>query len=190
MGRQRAAERSEPKEHGLLPFHRTVVVSRVLAAPYAEVARAARLCLPQLVASALPWQRSLPYDLVAAVSPTWLRRFLRVPVDLEYLRPLRSGDGVVAHLHWRGHLFGRLFPVMDADLVARPLAGGLTDVALIGTYRPPFGALGVLGDVLVGRNVARSTARAFLEQVAVALERALEQGRCSAEHFHDARGAA
>ncbi|HZU81144.1 MAG TPA: hypothetical protein VE991_14595 [Acidimicrobiales bacterium] len=190
MGRQRAAERSEPKEQGLFPFHRTVVVSRALAAPYSEVARAARHCLPQLVASALPWQRSLPYDLVAAVSPTWLRPFLRVPVDLEYLRPLRSGDGVVAHLHWRGHRFGRLFPVMDADLVARPVAGGLTEVMLVGSYCPPFGVLGVAGDVLAGRNVARSTARAFLEQVAVALERALQEGHCSAEHFHDARGAA
>jgi hypothetical protein len=178
------------EERGLIPLHRTVVASRVLAAPYQEVARAARVCLARLVASALPWSRSMPYDLVAAISPRRLRRLLRVPVDFEILSPAHSGGGVVAHLHWRGHRLGWLFPVMDADLVARPTGGACTELSLVGTYHPPFGVLGVLGDVVAGRSVARSTANAFLEQVGGALEQAVNEGRCVAEAFRDASEAA
>jgi hypothetical protein len=151
------------------------------------VARAARVCLARLVASALPWSRNMPYDLVATVTPRRLRHLLRVPVDLEILSPAHSGDGVVAHLHWRGHRLAWLFPVMDADLVALPTGGGCTELSLVGTYHPPFG---VLGDVVAGRSVARSTADAFIEQVGDALERAVNEGTCVAGDFHDASEAA
>ena len=73
---------------------------------------------------------------------------------------------------------------MDADLLARPVVGSATELVLVGTYHPPFGILGVLGDLLVGRLVAKSTVESFLDDLSHALQVAIAEGRCAAPLGH------
>ena len=91
---------------------------------------------------------------------------LRVPAIVEVETTGRVGQ---MHLRWWSRYLARAFPVMEADLSVRALANGRSQLVLDGEYVPPLGALGVVGDVLVGRRVARSTARALLDSLAETL---------------------
>ena len=170
---------------GLLPFHRTVTAVRTVEASYSEVERAVRVCLSQLVEIALPSSTARhDYELVADVSMRrWFRR-IRVPVDVEVEGVHHPRPGLIGHLRWRARRVGKVFPVMEADLLARPAFGSATELVLAGTYHPPLGALGILGDLLVGRLVARSTAQSFLDDLGHALETAIAEGRCAAPVGH------
>jgi hypothetical protein len=64
---------------------------------------------------------------------------------------------------------GRLFPVLDADLVLTSAADDKTGLTLAGTYRLPLGILGAGTDQLIVRRVAEATIRNFLERVAAAI---------------------
>jgi hypothetical protein len=48
-------------------------------------------------------------------------------------------------------------------------------LVLAGTYHPPFGTLGFLGDLVVGRLVAQSTAERFIDGLSIALEAAFAE---------------
>ncbi|MGH9171842.1 MAG: hypothetical protein ACRD0Z_13385 [Acidimicrobiales bacterium] len=180
-------EPRRPAEKGLTPFRRTVAASVVVDLPFGEVERATRVCLAGLVREALPYPDGSQADLVVAVSMRRFARWLRVPVEVEVLGAYRSKPGAVAHLRWRGCRHRRILPVMEADLLALPRAGRRTELVLEGSYEPPLGTLGLLVDVLVGRNIARSTASSFVACLGRAFEGALGEGRCSA--LHDPRQA-
>jgi hypothetical protein len=177
--------RSSEVSRGLLPFHRTVAVVRTVEASYSEVERAVRVCLSQLVETASPSSAARHgYELVADLSMRrWFRR-IRVPVDVEVEGVHHPRPGLIAHLRWRARRGGKGFPVMEADLLARPVVGAATKLVLAGTYHPPLGTLGVLGDLLVGRLVARSTAESFLDDLSHAIETAIAEGRCTAPVGH------
>ena len=191
MKRRSSSSSGGPKDQGLLPFRRTVIAAQAVAVPYYDVARVARSHLPGLVTEALPARKHTPYDSVAVVSlRRLLRHFIRIPVDVEVKTPDRRGGGVIAHVHWRAHRWGWLFPVMEADLVARPCIENRSELVLVGTYHPPFGILGVLGDVLLGRSVARSTADAFIGELGRALEHAVSNDEMSTPLFPATKEAA
>lgn len=69
---------------------------------------------------------------------------------------------------------------MEADLVAHPLAGGRSELVLAGTYQPPFGFLGLVIDLIVGRLIAQSTAEAFINELSQAIETAVLEDPCTA----------
>jgi hypothetical protein len=165
-----AVERS-PEGQGLLPFHRTVVATRRVAASYSDVERVVRIRLSKLIETAFPSPNAPPgYGLVSQVSMRhWFRR-VRVLVDVEVESVYHPRPGLIAHLRWRAHRHGKVFPVMEADLLARPGPEAGTELVLAGTYHPPFGTLGVLGDLVVGRLVAQSTAEKFIDGLSIALE--------------------
>jgi hypothetical protein len=64
---------------------------------------------------------------------------------------------------------GKLFPVLDADLILADFGAQGTLVALAGVYRPPLGALGQALDRAVLHRVAVATIKAFLADVAAQL---------------------
>ncbi len=64
---------------------------------------------------------------------------------------------------------GKLFPVLDADLILADFGAQGTLVALAGVYRPPLGALGQALDRAVLHRVAVATIKAFLADVAAKL---------------------
>jgi hypothetical protein len=64
---------------------------------------------------------------------------------------------------------GGLFPVLDADLLLRPVGLEKTCMTLNGCYRPPLGRLGAGLDRAVLHRVATATVRALLRGIADAL---------------------
>ena len=88
---------------------------------------------------------------------------LRMPAMVEVETAGRVGH---MHLRWWARYLARAFPVMEGDLSVRALPNGRSQLVLDGAYLPPLGALGMLGDVLIGQRVARSTAQALLDSLA------------------------
>jgi hypothetical protein len=176
-------------EHGLLPFRRELICSIDLAIPYQEVARAARVCLGDLVTDVAGSDaRSLGHPETVVSTRHW-SRVLRVTVEPEISHAYQRRPGVLAHLHWHAIRLPWLFPAMEADLLARPL-GRRTELVLEAKYQPPGGILGVVGDVLVGRLVARSTAEVFTSRLAHVMEQAVTEGRCGTSATDHPRGKA
>jgi len=68
---------------GLLPFHRTIVATRLIHLSFADVERVARICLAQLVDTAFASAEGKDYELVADVPMRRWSRWVRVPVDVE-----------------------------------------------------------------------------------------------------------
>jgi len=111
---------------------------------------------------------------------------LRVrPAGVDVSRPLRlkvggvvtgSGQTSVA-IHGVDAAHPHLFPELDGDLEVAPVpTAGLpfTQIGVVARYRPPFGALGAVGDRLIGREVADAALTAFIDELAGAAERELD----------------
>jgi hypothetical protein len=64
---------------------------------------------------------------------------------------------------------GELFPTLDGNLELRALTDDTTEVALIGSYRPPLGRAGEVIDQLVMGRVARRTVQSFVARLARAV---------------------
>ena len=163
-------------DQGLFPFRRRVRCTVEVAVSFAEAERAGRICLAGLVTGSLS-AGTAPHG--TAASTLRGSRLLRMTVVPEVSRA-RGRPGALGHLHWHARRYRRLFPEMEADVLARPLGGGRTELVLDAAYRPPGGLLGVAGDVLFGRFVARSTAAAFTVRLARAMAEAAGERRCSA----------
>ena len=177
--------RSSDVHRGLLPFGRTVVAVRTVQASYGEVERAVRFGLSELVETAFPSSTAEHgYELVADI---FMRRWFRqvhIPVDVEVEGVHHPRPGLIAHLRWQARRRRNVFPVMEADLLARPVVGSATKLVLAGTYHPPFGLLGVLGDLVAGHLIAQSTAESFVENLGDAIEVAVgEQRRVAVDHL-------
>ena len=163
-------------DQGLFPFLRRVRCAVEVAVSFAEVERAGRLCLAELVTGSLSAGTVRPGTAASTLRGS---RLLRMTVDPE-VSSAPGRPGVLRHLHWHTRRYRRLFPEMEADVLARPLLGGRTELVLDATYRPPGGLLGVAGDILLGRFVARSTTAAFAVRLARAMADAAGERRCSA----------
>jgi len=111
---------------------------------------------------------------------------LRVrPAGVDVSRPLRLklGGVVTRNGHTSMTIHGvdaahpHLFPELDGDLEVAPVPNtGLpfTQIGVVARYRPPLGALGAVGDRLIGREVADAALTAFLDDLAEAAERELD----------------
>jgi hypothetical protein len=74
---------------------------------------------------------------------------------------------VVLPLRWEASgAAGRLFPVLDANLVLTPSGESAATLALNGAYRPPLGSLGEVLDRAVLNRAAAATVRSLLARVA------------------------
>ena len=82
----------------------------------------------------------------------------------------RRKEAMIVPLSWRASALPAMFPVLDGELEVTPVDPRRCRLTLTASYVPPFGELGRQLDRALLRRVARSTARAFLEQVAVGLE--------------------
>ena len=91
-------------------------------------------------------------------------------VEIESVPAYERGPATVIPLRWTatGPL-GSAFPVLDANVELTGSETG-TDLFVVGSYRPPFGALGVALDRLVMHGVAQATVRRFALQLAVIAE--------------------
>jgi hypothetical protein len=88
-------------------------------------------------------------------------------VRVRILDPVPRGDTSVQALRWEATgAMGRLFPVLDADLVLSPVDDEHCRLALLGAYRPPLGAVGATLDRMLMHHAAVATVRSLLTRVA------------------------
>ena len=79
-------------------------------------------------------------------------------------------DGAArASIHWADATHPRLFPKLTAVLELRPVPNDrrpFTQIGVQARYRPPLGPVGLIGDHLVGADVADVTITNFLDDLA------------------------
>lgn len=92
-------------------------------------------------------------------------------LEIEPGKPLRWGYSVFFPIKWHAKDQKGLFPAMDAELEVVPLGDQppLTQIGLKGSYSPPLGPLGTLGDSLVMHRVAEASVRNFVSDLAARL---------------------
>lgn len=88
-------------------------------------------------------------------------------VRVQLLEPVPRDDTVVLPLRWEATgAAGRLFPVLDANLVLTPSGEERSTLTLTGAYRPPLGSVGAALDRALLNRAAAATVRSLLSQVA------------------------
>lgn len=160
-----------PEAHGAVEAPREAIAAAITVhKPFTLIEAALRRAPDRLLALAYvqpsPSERGR-FD--ALLTARGWRRWLRLPARVEFSSSVVRSHALL-HLVWRSRIGARAFPVMEADIAVRPAPGEATEVRFDGTYRPPGGVFGLVADRLVGGRVALSTAEAFLEDLAAALE--------------------
>lgn len=91
-------------------------------------------------------------------------------VHVRFLDPVRHGASMTVALRWEAAgVTGELFPVLDADLILTPDGDDQSQLAAIGSYRPPFGRAGAVLDRAIMHRLATATIRSLLASVADAI---------------------
>jgi hypothetical protein len=84
--------------------------------------------------------------------------------------PRQHGALTTLALRWEADgPSGRLFPVLDGDIILIPNGDDATLIGLEGVYRPPAGHAGEILDRTLLHRLAAATIRAFLSQIAEAI---------------------
>ncbi len=96
--------------------------------------------------------------------------FIAAPVEFEVGKPLVSEDGVSIPIAWTGASGTRLFPRMEAELVATSMGTSTTHIEFRGRYSPPLEAIGEALDRVLLHRIAESTVSAFVKRLGRALE--------------------
>jgi hypothetical protein len=93
-------------------------------------------------------------------------------VRIRFLDPVYADGQMAVGLRWEATgVTGGLFPVLDADIILTSTGEQRTKLALVGSYRPPLGALGAGLDKAILNHVAAVTISALLRQVADTITR-------------------
>ena len=99
-------------------------------------------------------------------------------VEIELGKADDRGYAVCIPIKWRAKDQAGLFPAMHADLEIVALGDNppLTQIGLMGRYRPPAGLLGAAGDALLMHRVAEASVRRFVTELASRLRGAAQTG--------------
>ena len=96
-------------------------------------------------------------------------------VQVSLLEPVPHDDMVVMPLRWEATgLVGRLFPVLDANLVLSRGEDNRAVLRLNGVYRPPLDGVGEELDQIVLNRVATATVKSLLARIAALLNGAVD----------------
>jgi hypothetical protein len=91
-------------------------------------------------------------------------------VRISFLAPVYSDGAMSLGLRWEATgITGGLFPLLDANITATRAGERTTSLTLVGSYRPPLGALGASLDKAILNQVGAATMRTLLEDVATAM---------------------
>lgn len=162
-------------EVGILRFRRRVTAAADVDLPFDEVRRAVGACLPLLLSGSSLGSQMPEADRVRVGLASWMPK---VTVEPEVSSTARARSGAAGHIHWHAVRYRWLFPEMEADVFVHPVSPGRTRLVLDSDYQPPGGMIGIAGDLLVGRLVARSTLAAFTARLRRTMEEAAKEGRC------------
>ena len=87
-------------------------------------------------------------------------------------------------LRWQDSRHAVFFPVFEGVLSLAPILAGrrhVTQVGLVGRYRPPLGAAGAAADRLAGSEVADEVIALFVDALAARLEALIPPGNLAAD---------
>jgi hypothetical protein len=88
-------------------------------------------------------------------------------VRVSLLEPIQREDSMVLPLRWEATgVMGRLFPVLDANLMLSPAGDGSTRLTFTGAYRPPLAAVGSGIDRMLLHRAASATVRSLVRTIA------------------------
>lgn len=87
-------------------------------------------------------------------------------VDVTFGEPARLEFKTLLPMTWTPVGARAVLPVLQGDLEVAQLGATMTQLALSGRYRPPFGALGRTADRALMHRVAEATVKDFLDRVA------------------------
>jgi hypothetical protein len=91
-------------------------------------------------------------------------------VRVSLLDPVPRDDMVLLPIRWEATgRMGRLFPVLDANLIVGTDDAGQAVLRITGSYRPPLDGLGEGVDQAVLHRVAGATLNALLRRIAAVL---------------------
>ena len=91
-------------------------------------------------------------------------------VRVRKLEPVPHDDSVVLPVRWEATgVMGRLFPVLDADIILTPAGVGGTRLVMMGSYRPPLASVGSGLDRLVLHRAATLTIKSLVRRIAESL---------------------
>ena len=91
-------------------------------------------------------------------------------VRVSLLDPVPRDDMVLVPMRWEATgPMGRLFPVLDANLILGTGSDGRAELRITGAYRPPLDGLGEGLDQAVLHRVAVATLKALLRRIAATL---------------------
>jgi hypothetical protein len=91
-------------------------------------------------------------------------------VRVSLLDPVPREDMVLVPIRWEATgRMGRLFPVLDANLVVGADGQGRAQLRITGAYRPPLDGLGKGLDQAVLHRVAGATLRSLLRRIAATM---------------------
>ena len=83
------------------------------------------------------------------------------------LEPVEREGSLTLSLRWEATgVMGRLFPVLDANIILIPAGENASQLALAGAYRPPFAAAGQELDRALLHRAASATVRSLLRRMA------------------------
>ena len=83
------------------------------------------------------------------------------------LEPVEREGSLTLSLRWEATgVMGRLFPVLDANIILIPAGENASQLALAGAYRPPFAAVGQGLDRVLLHRAASATVRSLLRRIA------------------------
>ena len=91
-------------------------------------------------------------------------------VRVSLLDPVPGDDMVLVPIRWEATgRMGRLFPVLDANLIVGTDDLGRAELRITGAYRPPLDGLGEGLDQAVLHRVAGATLKSLLRRIAATL---------------------
>src|SRR5215471_14187522 len=91
-------------------------------------------------------------------------------VRVSLLDPVPRDDMVLVPIRWEATgRMGRLFPVLDANLIVGTDGRGRAELRITGAYRPPLDGLGEGLDQAVLHRVAGATVKSLLRGIAATL---------------------
>ena len=76
-------------------------------------------------------------------------------------------------LEWESATLPRWFPLMQGELTLYPLTTTETQLDFLGSYEPPFGAVGKTMNAIAGHRIAEASVHRFVSDVAGYLRHAL-----------------
>lgn len=91
-------------------------------------------------------------------------------VRVSFVDPIYHENAMTIGLRWEATgVAGGLFPVLDGNFTLTRVDDDTTQLALIASYRPPFGNLGAGLDRAILSKVAEATIRTMLHSIAYAI---------------------